>query len=732
VDIARNAFVVAESKLVVLDSSLTEEEQHSVSIDTAPVFADIVTAFEEVGEYELALSAGNYLMTFLSLHCGEESNATSLAHARFRAIRRKTSIVPNLVSLGFDQHAVEEAIDLLGDTVGDGDAAGSERVAEFLCCEEAEQTELFNEARKRSSDVREQTDKLKDKSTDKLAKQIVPDFLSIWVDDKDLRPRRGLALTQRFNSPSSDLRFRLEYDGTCDNCGESPLFAGRVMCERCPEAQLCFGCDPTGVHSCGGKTTQKLEVGADLTVPDQVAADGEEAEDEELAKAMALSLEQDSAPPPSRPPPSSPYEQVFDHLLRLYPTQQDPVQLTAQLKWWLGGPDPLDYISVFVNPGVPGGMPPHWHFVSHGFSDMKGDGSMFKPPRFREPSPDGPSGFGYEMTLRLACRPGDQLPMWPAVLLNTLARYVWHCSAIITPGDPIPHLAAKHLPDLPHCLVTEDPSLPPVSTMSGTVHFFQLLLVKDDEFAAANSWTSRGIIALLRDWERVGPNHLIVPGRESVLEANPSAADVINAGVAQDGSNLGYITALFNWAGDTQPSVAPADSPASSAVWKCSVCTLDNDATSTACDACETPRPTAGGAQVSMEKVTITVDTKTAEIFPGVMRGRMMHARSFVFTDGGVKPDGVERRLVLVTAEITENIYAGMGVAPPVASVDDPLIQTQPGELQIFLTRAGAEAMANTLDRPGLFQLAHLPLSLTWEEVPGLTLVVTTEDEIQC
>ena len=40
----------------------------------------------------------------------------------------------------------------------------------------------------------------------------------------------------------------------------------------------------------------------------------------------------------------------------------------------LGGPDPLDYISMYAHPGSPGsGVEPHWHYVSFGLSDLHGD-----------------------------------------------------------------------------------------------------------------------------------------------------------------------------------------------------------------------------------------------------------------------------------------------------------------------------------------------------------------------
>ena len=43
----------------------------------------------------------------------------------------------------------------------------------------------------------------------------------------------------------------------------------------------------------------------------------------------------------------------------------------------LNGPDPLDYITMFANPGNPHeGVPAHWHYVSCGLSDLHGDGRV--------------------------------------------------------------------------------------------------------------------------------------------------------------------------------------------------------------------------------------------------------------------------------------------------------------------------------------------------------------------
>jgi suppressor of fused-like protein len=44
---------------------------------------------------------------------------------------------------------------------------------------------------------------------------------------------------------------------------------------------------------------------------------------------------------------------------------------------------------------------------------------------------DGPSGYGFELTLRLKKQPGETAPpAWPAELLQQLARYVFQTGLV--------------------------------------------------------------------------------------------------------------------------------------------------------------------------------------------------------------------------------------------------------------------------------------------------------------
>lgn len=88
-------------------------------------------------------------------------------------------------------------------------------------------------------------------------------------------------------------------------------------------------------------------------------------------------------PPPPLPPPPSPVPPGLNALYAacrsIYPNQQNPLQVAAVVKYWLGGPDPLDYISMFANPGdADHDVPAHWHYVSFGLSDLHGDGRVHR------------------------------------------------------------------------------------------------------------------------------------------------------------------------------------------------------------------------------------------------------------------------------------------------------------------------------------------------------------------
>lgn len=175
--------------------------------------------------------------------------------------------------------------------------------------------------------------------------------------------------------------------------------------------------------------------------------------------------------PISLPPPLSigsqfsPGEQalglkaIYAACRTLYPDQPTPLQVTAVRKYWMGGMDPLDFINMYLNPGSSDlQSPAHWHYVTNGLSDLYGDSRLHSQCA----SIDEPSGFGFELTLRLLKEPSETSPpTWPAHLLQSIARYIFHSQAQLMVGDHIPWSSPLDKQSRPTHCPTYAPDSPP-------------------------------------------------------------------------------------------------------------------------------------------------------------------------------------------------------------------------------------------------------------------------------
>lgn len=199
--------------------------------------------------------------------------------------------------------------------------------------------------------------------------------------------------------------------------------------------------------------------------------------------------------------------QLIELCQSVYPDQPNPLQVTTVLKYWLGGQDPLDYISMYSNPGNPElNIPPHWHYVSFGLSDLHGDGRVHTPEvtglaELR-------SGMGFELTFRLlkkepegAVALPDRPPTWPANLLQALARYVFQTGNPLCVGDNVPWRKAldNSQSKIQNLLIGEDPQLPRIETPFGWVDFCQIVGVTSEELEQASRWNGKGILNILKN-----------------------------------------------------------------------------------------------------------------------------------------------------------------------------------------------------------------------------------------
>ncbi|KAH8383850.1 hypothetical protein KR009_010899 [Drosophila setifemur] len=266
--------------------------------------------------------------------------------------------------------------------------------------------------------------------------------------------------------------------------------------------------------------------------------------------------------PEVKPPPG--LKAIIDHLLQVYPEQPNPLQVTTLLKYWLGGQDPLDYISMYNHTGdMDRNIPPHWHYISFGLSDLHGDERVHSRAQVREDLAPR-SGMGFELTFRLA-KTAEELhqqldnpekpqrpPTWPANLLQAIGRYCLHTGNGLCFGDNIPwrrSLDGGASSKLQSLLVAQDPQLGGIETPFGSVDFCQIVGVFEDELEQASRWNGRGVLNFMRQEVQTGGDWLVtnMDRTMSVFELFPENLLNLQDDLEKQGSDLAGINADFTF-----------------------------------------------------------------------------------------------------------------------------------------------------------------------------------------
>jgi hypothetical protein len=220
-------------------------------------------------------------------------------------------------------------------------------------------------------------------------------------------------------------------------------------------------------------------------------------------------------------------------MARLYGYEQEPVHWATEDSLREGGQDPLEGVSAF-----PAGD--HWHYVTYGLTELYDDEKSF-------PARPGVSGWGFELTFRLARQPGDMAPAWPVAMLQRLARYVFRSSNVFRPGDHMElngPLGGLRNTQLEAVLFTEDPQLPPIESRHGRVSFVQVFGATKDEVDAVRDWRCDGFLELTARSNRFLVTY---PGRGSMLE-DPAFADACRKAARRDGSSHGSsFASVVHW-----------------------------------------------------------------------------------------------------------------------------------------------------------------------------------------
>lgn len=188
----------------------------------------------------------------------------------------------------------------------------------------------------------------------------------------------------------------------------------------------------------------------------------------------------------------------------------------------LGGQDPLEGISVWRRAEPD----PHWHFVTYGLTDL-----------FAKQSMTAASGFGFELTLRVLADPNElEPPLWPMLLLQSLARYVvrtgngFHDGHRMSTNGPITLGSPTALCSLAFTL---DPELPAIDTCNGSVAFLQVVGLTLDEEAVAQKWDTCKLLHILLPYM---PLYITDMGRASYL-TEPGVMKQATEGIRRDGSS---------------------------------------------------------------------------------------------------------------------------------------------------------------------------------------------------
>lgn len=201
-------------------------------------------------------------------------------------------------------------------------------------------------------------------------------------------------------------------------------------------------------------------------------------------------------------------------------------------------------------------IPPHWHYVTFGLSDLHGDERVHR--RDNSGDPEERSGMGFELTFRLIKRTDpknpqskDLPPVWPANLLQMLARYVFATGNRLCVSDNVPWKRSldNSNSNIQHLLIAMDPQLDRIKTPFGWIDFCQVVGVTEKELDQATWWNGNGVLNLLRKDVETGGAWLItdMTREKSVFELFPDTLKQLEETLKTEGSDLAGINAEFSF-----------------------------------------------------------------------------------------------------------------------------------------------------------------------------------------
>ena len=168
-------------------------------------------------------------------------------------------------------------------------------------------------------------------------------------------------------------------------------------------------------------------------------------------------------------------------LAQVYPGQE-PLHWGGNV---LPNQDGINGVSAYRDAAV-------WFLVTYGLSELF-DKVSDDPER---------SGWGFELTMRVAATHDDAPPAWAVRLLSKLGSYVFSSGKPfeeghrMSPGGPITGSADSRLTGL---AFTADPQLGEIDTPNGRVQFLTVVGLLPDELTRMQATTSAEVLDALRN-----------------------------------------------------------------------------------------------------------------------------------------------------------------------------------------------------------------------------------------
>ncbi|HEY4057355.1 MAG TPA: suppressor of fused domain protein [Kofleriaceae bacterium] len=244
---------------------------------------------------------------------------------------------------------------------------------------------------------------------------------------------------------------------------------------------------------------------------------------DELVDVLGKKKDDTSATKVSDEDRGSPGWEAIDAALRPLYGDMKPAHVGTAIPYSLGGPDPLPGLSAY-----PRTEPvPHWHFVTYGFTEL----------HEKESTEGDESGFGFELTLRLARRLDEDVPpIWALNFLQNLGRYVFGTGNRFAAGHKMGLNGPIELDSqtkITAICFADDPELGELESANGKARFVQIVGITDDEYKLIQEWSTTGLTEILA---KKLPLLVTDLSRSSVLE-DPVIARIAETRVAAEGSS---------------------------------------------------------------------------------------------------------------------------------------------------------------------------------------------------